>query len=157
MPGIEPASPVLPRVRPSSWARTPAYIFLIFWSLSLSTQSPLRMWCPRQWYWRSLRLSLYFALLSPAARLFSEALRFPLPPGWSAQLGGLPGCRFLSSFTLPFQECSFYSNSFSLSLSSLSCFFLLFYPVMQRVSCPFWRPKIFCQCSVDVPCEWFYI
>ena len=41
-------------------------------------------------------------------------------------------------------------------LFSLS-FFLLFYPVMSRVSCPFWRFKFFCQHSVDVLCESFYM
>ena len=33
-------------------------------------------------------------------------------------------------------------------LFSLSLFFLLFYPVMWRVSCPFSRFKFFCQCLV---------
>ena len=36
-------------------------------------------------------------------------------------------------------------------------FFLLFSPVMSRVSCPFWRFKFFCQHSVDVQCESFYM
>ena len=30
--------------------------------------------------------------------------------------------------------------------------FILFYPVMSRVSCPFWMFKFFCQHSVDVLC-----
>ena len=42
----------------------------------------------------------------------------------------------------------------SLSLS-LPLFILLFYPVMRRVSCPFWRFQVFCQCSVDVLCEFY--
>ena len=40
---------------------------------------------------------------------------------------------------------------------SLAFFFLLFYPVMWRVSCSFWRFKLFCQHSVDVPCKSFYM
>ena len=41
------------------------------------------------------------------------------------------------SFTSLSQECLSCPDSFSLSLF----FFLLFYPVMSRVSCPFWRFK----------------
>ena len=37
-----------------------------------------------------------------------------------------------------------------------SSLFLLFYPIMWRVSGPFWRFK-FCQRSVDVLCKSFYI
>ena len=45
-------------------------------------------------------LILCFVLLSPATVLFSKALRLPLPPGLvPCHLGGLSGCRFLSSFT----------------------------------------------------------
>lgn len=49
-----------------------------------------------------------FSLLSPsktAAAVFSEVLRLP-PPFWliSHQLGVLPECRFLSSFTAPSQK-----------------------------------------------------
>ena len=36
-------------------------------------------------------------------------------------------------------------------------FFLLFSPVISRVSCPFWRFKFFFQGSVDVLCESFYM
>ena len=41
----------------------------------------------------------------------------------------------------------------SLSLS----LFLLLFPVMSRVYCPFWRFKFFCQHSVNVMCESFYM
>ena len=46
--------------------------------------------------------------------------------------------------------------SWFLSLS-LSLFFLLFYTVTGRVSCPFWRFKVLCQHSVDVLCKSFYM
>ena len=42
------------------------------------------------------------------------------------------------------------SSSFLFSLSLF--FFLLFYPVMSRVSCRFGGFKFFCQHSVDVLC-----
>ena len=49
---------------------------------------------------------LLFPFLSPAPTLFSEALMFPLHPSWSPHLlGGLPGYKFLSSFTASSQEC----------------------------------------------------
>ena len=47
-------------------------------SLSLSTQplpEHLRLWCPGRWCRRSVRLSLCFAGLSPAAALFSATFR----------------------------------------------------------------------------------
>ena len=43
-----------------------------------------------------------------------------------------------------------------LVLSSLF-FSFFFYPVVWRVSCYFWRFKVFCACSVDVLCELFYM
>ena len=36
-------------------------------------------------------------------------------------------------------------------------FFLLFYAILSRVSCPFWRFKFFYQHSVGVLCKSFYI
>ena len=100
--------------------------------LSLSAQPPpecLRLWCLLRWYWWSLWPSLCFALLSPASVLFSEALIFSLHPGWSpCRLGGLLGCRFLSSFSAPSQErCSvlilffFFFSLFLLSLFFSFC------------------------------------
>ena len=41
--------------------------------------------------------------------------------------------------------------------SFLSLFFLLFYPVMWRISCSFWRFKVFCKCSIDILWESFYM
>ena len=75
-----------------------------------------------QWYWWSVQLSFCFAILSLSAVLFSDALRFPICPGWClCQLGCFPGCGFLSSFTPPSQECWFHPYSF-IFLNSLSFF-----------------------------------
>ena len=49
-----------------------AYIFLVLWSLSLSTlplSESQRLWCPGRWCHWSLRLSRCFALRIPAAEL----------------------------------------------------------------------------------------
>lgn len=127
------------------------------WSLSLRAQPPptcLRLWFLGQRYQWSVRLSLVFSLLSLAVALFSQGFEVPLhlsrPPH---QFGDTPGCGFLSSFTAPSQECCSCPD-FLYFLFSLSrpLFFspLLFYPVMWRVSGPFLRFKVFCQCSVDI-------
>ena len=76
--------------------------------------------------------SLCFSLLSPTAVLFSEVLRVPLCLCLSpCQLGGFPGCGFLSYFVAPFQEGWAYPDSFFFfPLFYFSFFSLLFYPVM---------------------------
>ena len=75
-----------------------------------------------QWYQWSVWVSLCFSLLSLAASLFSKALIFLLSLSWYPhQLGGLPGCRYLSSFIALSQECWFHPNSFF--SASLSFFF----------------------------------
>lgn len=108
------------------------------------------------WYWWALQLSLCFALLSPADRLFSTGLK-SLCLSWSpCQLSSFPGCGFLSSFSAPSQECWSCPDSF-LSLPLSLSFFLLLYPVIWRVSCSFLRFKVFCQCSVGVLWESFYM
>ena len=48
------------------------------------------------------------------------------------------------------------AGSVLIPVLSLSLFFLLFYPVMPRVSCPFWKFKVF-QNSVDILYESFYM
>ena len=114
----------LHRAKPSPLTRTN------FWSLSLSAQPPsecLRLWCPWRWYQWSVLLSLCFALLSPAALLFSEALGSLIlgqPPHKDAYhgvasfpLSQLP-LRSASPILMPF---FFFSSHF---------FPLLFYPVM---------------------------
>ena len=48
------------------------------WSLSISAQPPpehLRLWCPGQWFRWCVWFSLCFAILSPAAALFSVTLK----------------------------------------------------------------------------------
>ena len=82
-----------------------AYIVLTLWSPDLSTNPLpwcLRPGCSSQWF---LKLFLCFALLRLAAALFSETLGIPFYPIWSHQLGGLPVCGFLPTFTAPSQEC----------------------------------------------------
>lgn len=120
-------------------------------SLSLSTHPPpqhLRLWCP-DWWFRSVWLSLSFAVHSLAAAFFLGTLKScQLSRSFVSQVASL---QEVGSFTVPSQECQSHSDSFS-----LSCF-LLFYPVMSRVSCPFWRLKLFCQHSVDVLCKQFYM
>ena len=78
-----------------------------------------------------------------------------IPADLSGQLGASQGAVSFPLSQLPLGRASpvvvpFFS-SLSLSL------FLLFYPVLWRVSCPFWRSEVFCQCSVDVLCEPFYL
>ena len=84
--------------------------------LSLSTQSSsehLRLWHPRRWYHWSVQLLLCFSLLSPAAELFSEALRF-LCLGWSPL-----------SFVASQGVCSFPLSQLSLRRSSPAWFLSL--------------------------------
>ena len=67
------------------------------WSLSLRAQPPpehLRLWCPAQWCRWSGQLLLCFALLSPAAALFSATLR----PLWLIS----PSVRWLPRGWVPF-------------------------------------------------------
>ena len=96
-------------------------------------------------------LSFCFVLLSPAAALFSETLRILPHPGWSpCQLGGLPGCGFLFLFHSSSQMCWSHPDSIFFPSSLSLFFFLLFYPVMWRISCSFLKFKVFFHCSVDV-------
>ena len=70
-----------------------------------------------------------------------------------------PLFRWLPRMWVPFLLHSSISGMLVLTwfiFFSLS-FFLLFYPVMLRVSCPFRRFNFFCQHSVDVLCESFYM
>ena len=65
-----------------------------------------------QWCIWSVRLSLCFALLSPAAALFSTTL-MSLYLSWSPhQLGDFPGCGFISSLTDLSQQGWSYPDSF---------------------------------------------
>ena len=86
-------------------------------------------------------------------------------------------CAFLCGFEVPLswlisspirffpRMCvSFLFHSSLSGVLVLSCFlslpfffFLLFFPVIWRVSCPFWRFNVFFQCSVDVLCKSFYM
>ena len=127
------------------------------WNLGFSAQPPpecLRLWgpgevvpvvcvaltllCPSQ----SSCCTFHCNFEVPLSRLMSLSVRW-LPRLWVPFLinDSLSGMLVPSSFL------------FSISLS----FFTLLYPVMWRVSCPFWRFNVFCQCSVDVLCEFFYI
>ena len=105
----------------------------------------------------SLWCSLCFALFSPAAVLFSEALRSGVislsvrylprvcvPFFFHSSLSGV-----LILVLIPFFFSFFFFFGFSLSLCLLLFFPLLLYPVMWRVSCPFWKFNVFCQSSVD--------
>ena len=118
-------------------------------SLSLSTQplpECLRLWCPRAMV--TMVCVALFGFPSPVLQLhFSLRL-------WGSPLQdcGLLGCRFLP-FHSSLQDCWSCSKSFFFPF--LFLFFLLFYPVMCRVSCPFWWFKDFCQSSVDVLCQFF--
>ena len=131
-----------------------------FWSLCLSAQplpECLRQWCPGWWFRWSVQLSLCFALLCPAAVLFLATLRSCRLGWFFHQLGGFPGCGFpfllhcsLSGMLLPFWFL------FSLSLS----FFLLFYPVMSRVSCAFWSSSASIQlmsCVSRFTCRYVFL
>lgn len=90
-------------------------------------------------------VSLCFALLSAAAAPFSKALRFPFCTGWPAcQLGGLPGCGFLSSFSAPSQD------SWSCPVSFFVFSFFLFFSFSSTQLCGeflllFGSLKVFCQ------------
>ena len=68
------------------------------------------------------------------------SLRLWDPSSWLiCPSGGFPGYGFLSLSQLPLRNARPILIPFSLS------FFLLFYPVMWRVSCPFWNFKVFCS------------
>ena len=127
------------------------------WSLSLSAQPPpehLRLWCPGAVV---QMICVALSLLRPPQSTccaFLCSCEDPLSRPISLS-GGFPGCGFLSFFTAPSQECWSHSDSFFPLSPCL--FFLLFYQVMWRVSCPFWRFQVFCQGSVDVLCESFYV
>lgn len=110
-------------------------------------------------------LSGFVSALPSSSQLPCFSLRFlrSLCLSWSPyQLGGFPGCGFLSSFTDPSQEWECWSHPDSLFFffffNLLSLFFPpLFYPVTWRISCPFWWFKVFCWPSEDVLCELFYM
>ena len=98
----------------------------------------------------SVWISLCFACLSLAGPLFSQALSLPILPGWSPhQLGSfrlwVPFLfhNSLSGVLVPSWFLFFHSP-----LLFLSLFPLLFYPLMWRVSWPFWMSKVFCWHSV---------
>ena len=90
----------------------------------------------------------FFALLNPAATLFSEALRFLLWD-WTPLV-----CRFFSSFTVPSQEhwSSHDSFVFLFSLSFFSFPFVL--PGVMEASLPFLYDygllPAFSRCSVPI-------
>ena len=76
-------------------------------SLSLSIQplpKHLSLWCPVVVQMICAVLTL---LCPPQSRCCTFLGDFVVPPSQliSQQLGGFPGCVFLSSFTAPFQEC----------------------------------------------------
>ena len=117
-------------------------------SLSLSTHPPpkhLKLWRPG-----AVVLPIVFAALSLLCPLQSSCCTFfcslEVPP---SQLI-FPSDRWLPWLWVPF----LFHSSLSGALVhpdfflSLLFFFLLFYTIMWRVSCPFWRFKVFCQCSV---------
>ena len=125
------------------------------WILSLSAQPPLellRLWCLHQWFRRYVLLSLCFSVLRTAVALSLASWRY-LWLSWSVLVRWLP--RVLVPFLLHSSLLGRLVPSWF--LFSLSLFFFLFYPVRSRVSCPFWRFKFFCQDSVDVLWELFYI
>ena len=96
---------------------------------------------------------------SSSVQLLHFSLRFwvPLSQVSSPSVRWLPRVHvplvFHSSLSGVLVQSRFLFSPFSLSLF----FSLLFYPVMWRVSCPFWRFKVFCHHSVDVLCKSFYI
>ena len=105
-----------------------------FCSLSLSTQflpECLRLWCPR-----AAGVALLCRPQSSCSTFFwgfevpSQSQLISLCAWWP------PKCRFSFPFTVPSQECWSHPDSFF--LSSLS-FFLWFYPVIWKASCPLWR------------------
>ena len=134
------------------------------WSLSFFTPPPPE--CLRLWYLGVvvLMVSVTLTLLCPPKSSFWASLRL-WGPSFLADLPirmWVPFLFYSSLLGMLFPSWFLSSISFSLSLLlSLSppslFFFLLFYPVMWKVSCPFWRFKVFCQGSVDVLCKSFYM
>ena len=124
------------------------------WPSKLESQHPapvpskcLRLWCMEQWYQCSVRLSLYFAPLRPAA-LSSKALRLPLCPGWSPhQLSSLPGqipFLFHSSLSGVLVLSRFlFSLSFSVCFTQLCGGFLSFLEIWGLL-------PAFSRCSVQI-------
>ena len=130
------------------------YIFLILRSQSFSHPAPV-------WAFR-VAVSWVVVLICCAAlstfptsvQLLCFPLRFEVPPSWLISPSVVYSWfEFLFSLAALSQEGQSH-HYFSLSLS-LS--FLLLYPAMQRVSWNFLRFKVFCQSSVDVLCELFYM
>ena len=82
---------------------------------------------------------------------------FEVPLSWLI----FPSVRWLSRVWVPFPSLLPLRNPSPILVPfvslSLSFFFLFFYPVMSRVSCPFWRFNFFCQHSVDVLGESFFM
>lgn len=109
-------------------------------SPSLSTQSPLeclRLGCTGWWY----RSTVSVWVLCFSQRLWGS----PAHPSWSPlQSVGLLQVPLKSAGSIPIP--------FFLSL-----FFLWFYPVMWRISCPFWKSEVFCQHSADGLWDSFYM
>lgn len=106
-----------PSCHPQSSPRTD------LWSLSLSTQPPPkhpRLWCPGQWFRWSVRLSLCFAVLSPAAMLFSATLR-------STDSADLSSVRWLPRTWVPFLLHSSLLEMLVLSWFLFSFFFFFCY------------------------------
>lgn len=109
------------------------------WSLILSTQ-PVpqcpRMWCLGWRCWWSMKLSLCFTLLSPAATIFLVTFR-SLYLCWSPHwLGGFPGCGFLFPFTAPSKNATPVLIPF-LFLSFSLFFFFFVLPSYVRGFLPF--------------------
>lgn len=64
-----------------------------------------------------------------------------------------PSVRWLTRVWVPFLFNSSFSSVLVLYWFLFSLSFLLFYPVMWRVSCPLWRFKVFFQHPADVLCK----
>ena len=129
-------------------SRLPRIDFQAWVSVPCPLPKHLRLWCLGLMVLMIYSsLSLLYLPQSGCCHFFPNALR-SLHLSWSpCQLGGFLECGFISSFT---DHDSFFPPSISL-------FFLSFYSVMWRVSCPFWRFKVFCRCSVDVMCKSLYM
>ena len=120
-------------------------------SLSLSTQplpERLRLWCPGRWYQWSPQRSCCFALLSPAAALFCQALRSLRLSRSHCWFSSFPGSGFLSSFTAPSPGVLVWSHPDSFfSLLSLFSFCLT---QLCGGFLALWGSEVFFQHSVDV-------
>ena len=103
---------------------------------------------PQRWHQSSCG-TLSLSALPSSFQLLHFSLRLWGPPVWDV----LP-IRTLPSMWIPFLFHSSLSRVFFPSLLSFLSFSpLLFYTVMWRGSCYFWRFKVFCQCLVDVLCK----